>query len=617
MNAVTSHRTVRPARSVLPSLPHTLIVSDTFVREFQAAVAHEMREVADSDTLYAVPYDGGLARVARAGQPRVILPADLPDLGRVVCWAGDAIARRQLMLAGVAHHLAPIRHLQDLQMTLLHLGAINYFCAYESEVALATTLLGEAASLLAIAPPDPASPAGEMVVAAAQLRDAALAAQASLRSFGVVEPENRLDAMAAAATLGLHLDGSLDADGPLARLPSSERTRLMESAVGRRLISEAMRELSALPFDAIETGRSFQRPDRDPPAKRSTLLSATDLADESLAARLDDRPTWRVLAAAPPPGDATEQPEIDRYADLAQEVPLAEMPNLPTFAARLEEEFPWLTPAIRRVVADMALHALGPRPRFKMRPLLLVGGPGVGKSRFARRIAELAGVPFRAVNGADGNGATTVSGSGRGWRGGRPCFAIQVIRETSRANPLLLLDEVEKAGTDDRYGTLANFMLSMLEPETSRRFNDPFLLTLADVSAVNWVLTANDVSSLPEALLSRVAIVKVPAPPASAFDGILAGLLDDIAREADLPGRGELPTLGEDITEDLRRRFAAGALSVRQLANATRRILGEVAAARMNLPALSPCAALAAEITAAEGRAGAYDGRPGIGFVSG
>jgi ATP-dependent Lon protease len=152
-------------------------------------------------------------------------------------------------------------------------------------------------------------------------------------------------------------------------------------------------------------------------------------------------------------------------------LPLIEIPPLQQVRSTLMFEFPYALSVI-----DFALADLVGRTTDLLRPLLLVGDPGGGKSRFARRLGELllgVGKTWRTdASRADG---AVFGGTDRRWYTAEPCHAFLAIAQAKIANPIILVEELEKAPTRSDYGRLWDCLLGFLEPETNVRYPDPAL----------------------------------------------------------------------------------------------------------------------------------------------
>lgn len=288
-----------------------------------------------------------------------------------------------------------------------------------------------------------------------------------------------------------------------------------------------------------------------------------------------DGPAMRVLLASPPPtGDRDFRPILDRIrTTLDGEVPLAPAPDPDDLCAALEREFPWFGAVVERVHDDLLLGARCGRTFFGLsRPLLLAGPPGVGKTRFAHRLSRLAGLPMGMVNAAGASDNRLLQGTARGWGTVTPSLPVLLMLRDRMANPLVLVDEVDKAGGSDRNGRLHHTLLSMLEPSSSRRWPDEALAVAVDLSRVVWLLTANDTGAIPALLMSRLAVVEVGTPRARDFDALFAGCLADAADDYEC-AVAVLPEIDPTALDAMREGFVRGRLQARQLAALVRRAL--------------------------------------------
>jgi len=164
-------------------------------------------------------------------------------------------------------------------------------------------------------------------------------------------------------------------------------------------------------------------------------------------------------------------------------------------------------------------------------PVLLLGDPGVGKTHFGKRLAAALGTEFEFISMNALSAGFVITGSSSTWRGAKCGKVAERLVRGKFANPVVLLDEVEKATGSTQSDPMAA-LYQLLEPETSRAFHDEFIDVDLDASQVFWVLTANSLDGIPHALLSRMAVYEVP-PPSQEHGAIIArnvykGLLGEL-----------------------------------------------------------------------------------------
>jgi ATP-dependent Lon protease len=246
-------------------------------------------------------------------------------------------------------------------------------------------------------------------------------------------------------------------------------------------------------------------------------------------------------------------------------LPLLPVPALHKVRAQLLFEFPYAETVIDFVLADLV-----GRRTLRLRPLLLVGDAGGGKSRFARRLGETLGLGVWRTDASRSDGAA-FGGTDKRWYSAEPCHPFLAVAQAKHGNPFVLIDELEKAATRTDYGRFWDCLLAFLEPETAARYPDPALQTNLDLSQVSYVATANSLDPLPSPLRDRFRVVNFPKPSATDLTSLLPAIIADLARERGLDNRWVEPLTGTEC-DTVAAHWRGG--SVRRLRRVVEALLG-------------------------------------------
>ncbi|WP_228980586.1 endopeptidase La [Streptomyces sp. DH12] len=275
--------------------------------------------------------------------------------------------------------------------------------------------------------------------------------------------------------------------------------------------------------------------------------------------------TWLDTVLELPWNERTE----DRY-DIrgAKEVLDAEHAGLDDVKERITEYL-----AVRKRRADRGLGVVGGRRGGAV--LALVGPPGVGKTSLGESVAHAMGRKFVRVALGGVRDEAEIRGHRRTYVGALPGRIVRAVKEAGSMNPVVLLDEIDKLGSDFR-GDPAAALLEVLDPAQNHTFRDHYLEVELDLSDVVFLATANVLEAIPEALLDRMELVRL--------DGYTEDEKVVIARDHLLPRQLERAGLDRDevVVEEAALRRLAGEYTreagVRNLERSLARLLRKVAA---------------------------------------
>lgn len=188
----------------------------------------------------------------------------------------------------------------------------------------------------------------------------------------------------------------------------------------------------------------------------------------------------------------------------------AKSSQLKAHIATLREQFPHFNEVLDHVENHCTLQEAG-NGRFFIPPMLLAGGPGVGKTFFSHTIAQLVETYFHVFHMESMTASWVLTGLEGSWGGSKPGQIFTTLKNEKKINPIFLLDELDKLGGSYKFSP-ENSLLPLLERYTASTFKDECIPLEIDASHIVWIATANNIANISLPVQSRFDIFTIPSP---------------------------------------------------------------------------------------------------------
>jgi ATP-dependent Lon protease len=353
-------------------------------------------------------------------------------------------------------------------------------------------------------------------------------------SSGRVSPEaqltlsNIMNASLAADAIAGHLNiNILEKQALLETIDTPDRIRRLIELIDReQYIAEIEKEIGEKVRSTIEKNQKEYYLREQIKAIQSELgeqegsqqeqdLYLNQLEKLPLPKELKDKVKKDIIRLGRMPAGYPEGSVLRSYMDLLFEMPWGksdkERLNIARARSILDRDHYGLMKVKERILEYLAVRKLrleAGETSFKGPILCLVGPPGVGKTSIARSVAQALGRKYIRMSLGGVRDEAEIRGHRRTYVGAMPGRIINAVRQVGRDNPLILLDEIDKLGSDFR-GDPSSALLEVLDPEQNNSFRDHYLEIPYDLSHVLFITTANTTETIPQALLDRMEVVQI------------------------------------------------------------------------------------------------------------
>jgi len=272
----------------------------------------------------------------------------------------------------------------------------------------------------------------------------------------------------------------------------------------------------------------------------------------------------RLNKAGKGPSRKEERTLLERMLQSQGMVQLRPLPEVfDAIMAEMDGRYPHFAAVTRFLRQRMMFAQAADAPVLNFGANVLLNGPaGVGKSSYLMLLSERLNTCFAPFSCAAASNGFDLIGLSAGWGSGRPGKLHDLLVEQGCPNPIILLDEVEKACQDEK-SSLAGTLFGLLEKNNAKAFTDEFVDVKMDASKINWFATSNDASRLDAAIADRFVVLEVQAPDCTQLKTMIPQIYRDLIEDHQLD-KVFNPDLPDAIIVKL---ASANGISIRKVKN--------------------------------------------------
>jgi ATP-dependent Lon protease len=216
-------------------------------------------------------------------------------------------------------------------------------------------------------------------------------------------------------------------------------------------------------------------------------------------------------------------------------IPLFHRDDLVDVRQTLVKEFPYAVNIIDNLLKPTFRRMSAGKEGLVFEPTILVGEPGLGKTRLLSRLLDELDIYHRKISVA-GMQDDQIFGVAKGFNTAMPSIMSTVIHDKEIGNPVFILDEIDKA-QEAKFSNIQHKLLGLLEKDEAMNWHEPYLQVPMNLYYVGWLMTANTLTTITEPLKSRCHIMRMPAPELEHIPQILNTIRTDLALDDGLDPR--------------------------------------------------------------------------------